>query len=227
MRNRNFLTATTLLSSLLFTLPGIQAQAQETTNHPNYSHNIDSSAANSTKFFLIDNGVDPKTTDTLIKNLEQGIIWDSLKGTPPVSSYTNHNGTVYTYPDGSISLFSIYPEKTTDGKFVSPLAVSNCQVTSHSTHGTYWKNCIASWNYGLYSIRFTFDYENVRYSGSRITGYRDVQYHIIGGAITNTRFIRDAQNKIRLVADVRFFKNAGGGTFNFTLTTNGATATTS
>ena len=67
MRNRNFLTATTLLSSLLFTLPGIQAQAQETTNHLNYSHNIDSSAANSAKFFLIDNGVDPKTADTLIK----------------------------------------------------------------------------------------------------------------------------------------------------------------
>lgn len=67
MRNRNFLTATALLSSLLFTLPGIQAQAQETTDHLNHSPSIDSSAANSAKFFLIDNGVNPKTADTLIK----------------------------------------------------------------------------------------------------------------------------------------------------------------
>jgi hypothetical protein len=151
----------------------------------------------------------------LLKKFEDGVLWLAL--TPdarPVSQRTFTEGsmlaTVNTYADGSIGVDSVSAAATrgylaTSGLVstgvVIPMSVYGCSVSGSSGYAWYYTNCVADVNLGVIRMYFNFNYQYVRGSAPTITRYWNNQYVIIGGALSNQRFVEMSSSDVRFAAD--------------------------
>lgn len=159
--------------------------------------------------FFDDYGVSEATQEALILSLESGEVWQSLApGAKPVTEKSSIQGgiqtTVATYADGSIAVSRVSaPQKhvAPPGEVV-PLSVYGCSTSGSSGYAWYYTNCVADVNLGIIRMYFNFDWENVRGFTPKITRYWNYQYHIIGGALSNHRFVRMSSYDVRYAADL-------------------------
>lgn len=164
--------------------------------------------------FLTDYGVSPENRAQLISKFQTGEAWDSLTGIP-VSTDTFKQGfdvvTVDTYADGSISvstapdLEAIAQESASDSLARS---VHGCSF-SGSNYAGYWNNCMADVNQGVIRLYFTFDYQNVRDQGAKITAYRNAGHHVVGATIAPGGFARQSNTAVRYNATVNYYGGIG------------------
>lgn len=156
----------------------------------------------SIKYFLEANNVDSNTSNILMQNLCNGVEWDSMKtGQTPISverTYMNDRLIETSrYSDGSllVSDTPIFVQQANDDS----RAVSGCSYTRAGNYAAYWKNCTASYNWGVYTLFFTFNYSLTKDIGSRIDSYSAPGHSAVGN-ITDVGIHRTAQNRVQYIA---------------------------
>lgn len=195
-----------LASSMALTL-GLALPAQAAHADGGSGNALTASEENELRSFMAQHGVSESTQDSLITDFIDGKMWDSLTNADPVDTEVMDQGkdvvTVETYADGSIAVstvpdFDEAPKE--EGGFVGPMSVHGCQY-SGSTYAAYWTNCQADVNLGVIRQGFYFNYEYVNGLPSKITRYWGKYHHIIGGDLSNHRFIKFDDQHVRYAAD--------------------------
>lgn len=170
-------------------------------------------------------GVPAATQNQLVHKLQQGVLWDSLKGGKPASvrqsTQSGYTTTVSTYPDGSIVVSTVSaPSVPTQGasssQTVTPQSVSGCSYSG----GSYWYSytgCLASITVILASMTYHFDYQG-SYSTSTITNYYGLatSYNIPGGTVSGKQLYSVSSTMVRGAAD---YSSPATGTTTTCLTT--------
>lgn len=156
--------------------------------------------------FLEENKVSTVDQDLLIAKLRNGETWDSLiPGRIPREITTKRRDSkVYSisrFADGSLIVSTIDDlEARAQNEFI-PFGVYGCSF-SGSTYAGYWRDCKADANYGLLRLGFSFNYENVRGVGSRITSYHTPFFFGVGASMSNPSFHKSSANAVRLTAQI-------------------------
>lgn len=146
-----------------------------------------------------------------MERLNRGEVWDSMKGIEPISEIQTADGKITsTYPDGSVAVFSINNgfENSLQGFSMTPQEVSECNyIGGH--YASYWKNCKATWSYGLatYTLRFNYTYDQ---GGWRIMDYWEPLYRTYNGTVSNTNVVRYSYTLVTYYAD---YSSANGGSY--------------
>ena len=166
--------------------------------------------------FLVEHGVTKQKSAELIRRFQQGEMWDSLNPeVVPVARTESRRGAfiqvVLEYPDGSIAVtttsdlmaaqqLTLKSGDTSRG--ILPTSVYGCTYKTAGSYGGYWKYCTADVNLAVIRMGFKFDYQNIKELGSKITWYGDYFKHYVGASLSNFRFTRLSDTKVRLTADL-------------------------
>lgn len=205
MKNLKKISFIALIASLL-TFQTIPVQAETTVSNFKISHsnchNINEDEYFRIENFLRANHVDSNFIKNLMRKLCKGIIWDSMKtGVAPISvtkeEFVNSIWETKRYPDGSLVVSEI-------PKFISyekdaNRYVTGCDYTRAGNYAAYWKNCQAIYNWGVYTLFFTFNYSLTKDIGSRIDDY-STPGHTAVGNITNAEIHRISPNHVQYIA---------------------------
>lgn len=200
---------------LVSTIPNQAAAETSSQSEPNKqeasllfdgSQLIEEEELNEIKEFLSENGVSNSDQEELIFKLRSGVLWDSFNPaiTPVSKTIEKRDSRVYTierFQDGSIIVSGIDDLSLASNGAISPMTVYGCNY-SGSAYAGYWKNCKTDVNYGIIRLGFTFNYENVRDVGSRITSYHTPFFSAIGGTMSNPTFNRRSSGVVRLTAQI-------------------------
>lgn len=156
--------------------------------------------------FLTRNGVEEKTQNELLRKLDQGKPWDSFSGAQPVRSVKNvvngvENVTKY-YADGSVEVSSMDQAKSPAVSGAPSLrSVGGCRLTSGSHYHANYEGCHANVDFGVVQMGFYFDRQTNPGVSGRITRYYGMHHRIIGGALSNHRFVKFNNQQVRYAAD--------------------------
>ncbi len=208
-RRIGILAAGVLAASLIGLSPGTSALAAEGTEVP-------PEQAVHMREEMTRYGVDTQTQDSLIEALNRGESWESLEGGVPVSRETvrldSTIETIERYSDGSI-IVTVAPdlEAVAEGTTGPTRSVSGCSY-SGSSYAGYWKNCRASVSLVALTLRFSFDYQNIRDTGSSITNWYDPSHVAYGGSFTGGAFSKKSATSVRYSGTFTLYNNLGSNT---------------
>lgn len=153
-------------------------------------------------------GISSETQDNLMKKLEEGQMWDSVSGAPPVSSENFvENGISFNkniYADGSVSIVTVdVAESQNESTMFRKLggSVSQCKTVSSSHYHANQTGCYASMDFGLLQLGFNFDRSVNPGVPGRITHYYSPVKRNIGASLDNLRFDKISDQQVRLSAD--------------------------
>lgn len=142
---------------------------------------------------LAEYGVSIATQDSLIKKLQAGELWDSLKGsvvpsaTKKYLNNANERVTVNTFPDGSIDVASI--QLASKASNTGQRSVSNCQMPDGTPMTGVATGCKFLWTGILFQLAWTFDYRyHATGSDASYVRYYNLRAFQLIGAISDLHF---------------------------------------
>lgn len=113
-------------------------------------------------------GVTGSVQDDLVEKAREGILWDNMSGVAPIETSTSQSGamqeTVERYPDGSISVTSLEVPSEAPAGQIGTMKVSQCKLTSSSSHHATWTDCLVSRNDVVARAGFRIGY--TKYNGT-------------------------------------------------------------
>jgi hypothetical protein len=126
-------------------------------------------------------GVAPDVRDRLIKKLFiEGELWESLKGSDPVSTTTSDEGerqrTRYIYADGSVAESIIDLPLLGPATEIGVTSITGCRKESNQYVNAFY-GCTVDWNAATWHMYFYADYK-WHYSGASIS---NIRYVTVGG----------------------------------------------
>lgn len=184
---------------------------------------------------LRDYGVSDNTADALIVKYRDGVTWDSMNGSSPVSvttkSVSGANETTETYQDGSVKRITVEkPAAETGG--VSTRGVRDCRLSTSGSTKTY-TGCWVSGGTVLITAGFSVKYKTSPGAASVLaTGQESIVILSLGAGWKDvSRKITQANATASAPAKARLSFTATGATFGasswleFRVDRNGTTST--
>lgn len=192
---------------------GLTAEASELeSTNPGIEQQVEVSDREYIENALRSNGLSEDTIDSLLNKLDNGELWDSLKGVNPISEQTttNENGvskTIRTYADGSITITEVGGGAVTevvensDGNMISPASVTGGTVTSGSGYRIVRGATVKDSNIVI-TMSYRVDYEQWSGGRGKINRVYLPSVKVVPGSFSNVKFGSISTTQKYLQADV-------------------------